>query len=192
MASDWQAEVSAALLVDLLQAVPCDWIVLRVHARCEARAVEEVRRLGCFGYLPTVMDRRYSRRLRREVPVIRPMFPGYVFAGATDMRRLALVGNCDHVAGVITADASGRAARVGVSEMVRIVRASEEAMRSSHWDDGQIFDIGERVRLTSGPFEGQEFEVERLQGGRVCGVIDVLGGPVPLVVGVDTLARVSR
>lgn len=190
--AEWHSDVSSALLIDLLHAVPCDWIVLRVHARCEARAVEEVRRLGCFAYLPTVTARRYDRRKRREVEVVRPMFPGYVFAGAVDARRLALVGHCDHVAGVVQADGTGRAARVGLAEMVRIVRASDEAMHANHWQDGQLFEIGERVRLVSGPFEGQEFDVERLQGGRVCGVIDVLGGAVPLVVGVDTLARASR
>lgn len=58
--------------------VPFNWAVVSTHPHREQVAVENLQRQDFYAYCPMV--RRQRRHARRVSDVLRPLFPGYLFA----------------------------------------------------------------------------------------------------------------
>ena len=127
-----------------------NWVVASTHPHKEQVALDNLQRQGFLAYCPRV--RRRIRHARRLQQVLRPLFPGYVFIrldpetaqwrsidSTLGIRNLVRFGDRpgtipgDFVAGLQTTEKDGA---------VAVPRARD------------CYDVGEKVRMREGPFEG--------------------------------------
>jgi transcriptional antiterminator RfaH len=127
-----------------------NWIVASTHPHKEQLALDNLARQGFHSYCPRI--RRRTRHARRLQVVLRPLFPGYVFirlnpekeqwrsiASTFGVRSLIRFGERpgtvpdQFVCGLRSTEAGGA---------VTIPRARDS------------YEVGEKVRMREGPFEG--------------------------------------
>lgn len=152
------------------------WAVAHTHAHREATVLEHLARQHFEAYCPQV--RRRLRQRQRFVDVVRPLFPGYVFV-------------CVH-----PARSSWRPilSTVGVRRLIRfgdrlgmVPSGLIEALRQREID-GLVtappvpLEIGQQVRVTSGPFEGAVAEILSVgEHQRVVVLMSLMQRSIPVV-----------
>lgn len=169
--------------------VPADagvwgWYAVHTHPRKEAVALENLQRQGFESYLPVLKVQKVRRG--KAVMVEEPMFPRYLF---------------------VRLDSSGQGrswapirSTLGVSRLVQFgdkpARVAPELIewlrqRESDFDPQHIFEPGDTVSITSGPFKGLEALYQGLDGEhRAMILLEILSKPVRLAVDAGALTRV--
>jgi transcription antitermination factor NusG len=148
------------------------WYVVQAKGRREAAAGQHLQRRGVEVFFPQLLLPRYLGHARETVP----MFPGYLFV------RLVLPDQFDAVRwspGVRRfVSASGQAAAVLDDGVV-------EFLRRNATPDGVVearpnVDVGDRVRINGGPFDGLVAVIQRPPDarGRVKVLMELLTGRI--------------
>lgn len=150
------------------------WFVARALAHQENRAELNLHRLGFRSFIPRL--RRTVRHARQLRDTLRPLFPGYVFV-VIDLskQRWRTINGTFGVASLIMGAEQPRPAPPGVVEGLV---ASCEAGRAVVLDDS--LEIGQRVRIVSGPFAETLCRLAHLDDhGRVRVLLEIMGMEVP-------------
>ena len=160
-------------------AAPEAWYVVSSKLRRERYATEQLRQRGVDAYLPRLL------LVRRGARIVRPLFPGYLFA------RLVLPGDAARVAwtpGV-------RRLVTFEGEAPALPPAAIDFLRAQAGTDGVIaarsrpLPVGRRVRVTDGPLAGLVGIIEDPPDarGRVGVLTDILRAHTRVSIDADSL-----
>ena len=160
-------------------AAPASWYVVSSKLRRERYAADQLAQRGVEVYLPRLL------LVRRGARVVRPLFPGYLFA------RLVLPGDAARVAwtpGV-------RRLVTFEGEAPALPAAAIEFLRAQAGMDGVIaarprpLPVGRRVRVTDGPLAGLVGIIEDPPDarGRVGVLMDILRAQTRVSIDADSL-----
>lgn len=158
------------------------WYVLHVKPRTEKKTFDCLRLLKVFRYLPLLTKTR--RVQRRKVTTTVPMFPGYVFTRLNpDERREVLKTQ------FVVRTIKVMQPRLMIHQLRQIVHAGRLPAELKPVTD---FDVGEHVRVKSGPFMGMDGFVRR-RGNSTTLVLalEILGQAVETSVNPDDLEKVE-
>jgi transcriptional antiterminator RfaH len=124
------------------------WVALATHTHKERTALENLERQGFAAYCP--MIRKVVRHARRSQEVLRPFFPGYVFAsfGTATSRWRSMASTI----GVRRVIAFGETPCLLSEEFISSLRARE--VEGAITKPVSPYSVGQSVRLTGGAFEG--------------------------------------
>lgn len=160
------------------------WLAVSTHPHKERVAIENLVRQSFDAYCPMLRTR--VRHARRQQDVLRPMFPGYVFAALRSVQRWQPILS---TLGVRTVVRSGERLSFLPSDFVDALRAREI--------DGAIvrpvcrFSIGQQVKLSGGPFGDMVATiVEMDQRDRLVVLMSLLSRPVRVTVDAASVAAV--
>ncbi len=122
------------------------WLAAYTRARHEYAVARQLEGKQVAFLLPTYVRRaRWSDRVKQ---VKAPLFPSYVFVHVTDDERVHVL----QTAGVVNiVSAAGRPALLGEEEVAML---RECAARPYEVEPHPFLRVGQRVRVTRGPFEG--------------------------------------
>ena len=137
-----------------------DWYVAATKPKCEVRISAGLLEASIEHYVP--MERVWRRGRRYKTERTQPLLPGYVFV-RTD--RLDLVCGIDGVTRIVGfPDAEPMSERHVAA--LEAIRQAEDAGLFDKTRKGAAFRVGERVRVTQGPFMGLIAEITRFKGQR--------------------------
>ena len=146
------------------------WFVARVLAHQENRAQFNLHRLGFRSFLPRL--RRTIRHARKLRDTLNPLFPGYIFI-VIDLskHRWRSINGTFGVASLIMGAEQPMPVPPGVIEALVVSCESRGVVRL---DDG--LEIGQNVRILSGPFEETICRLADLDDrGRVRVLLEIMG-----------------
>jgi transcription antitermination factor NusG len=169
------------------------WYVAVCNPRCEERAQAGLDARGVVSYRPMAEVVRAARPNRPRVTSLVAMFPRYLFVGLAFGQGFSAVRGCDGVADLVTFVSEDGPVRVAASE-VRRIRAYDLSGEGGR-DDGAVvsFALGDKVRIIAGPFADLWGDVSGYSRRRreVTLGVDILGGAVPVVLPLDSVAKRS-
>ena len=149
------------------------WFVARVHPNRENSAQFNLGRLGLRSFAPRV--RRTVRHARKSRNVLAPLFPGYIFVILDLSRdRWRSVNSTFGVSSLI----------MGVEQPLPVPRGVVEGLlitgNSGLVSLGNDLEIGQKVRILSGPFADALCRLVDLDDkGRVRVLLELMGTEVP-------------
>jgi transcriptional antiterminator RfaH len=129
-------------------AARASWAVVNTHPSREAVAMQHLQRQDFQAYCPMISRR--LKQARRHVDVARPLFPGYVFvrlAPERDQWRPVL-----STIGVRTLIQFGN--RLGLVDDGFVDGLKQREANGLIARPSDPFEVGQLVRVTSGPFDG--------------------------------------
>lgn len=177
------------------------WHIARVRPAEEFAVIDRLARFGVFSWTPTReewVQRKAGRTTERHKQTY-AQIPGYVIVAAGRRPRWADVWNCEGVhevmgyesrAGVVVPIRLGPLHVKALVEMCRGARQVQRFMRAA-----AKFDVGDRVLVTAGPFEGRDFEVigfedeMRETEARAIILAEIFGSPREMAIAVGALAK---
>ncbi|MCY1704498.1 transcription termination/antitermination protein NusG [Pannonibacter sp. SL95] len=179
------------LMMALVRHVPLEWVVAWCNPRCEQRAATALGDRGVLTYLPMVAERRQTGRDKRLIETYRPMMVRYLFVGldVAGGETVDLVRATDGVEGLLSVERGGRAVRVPVRDLTRVIATSIASFRGREIEVGHKFQLGDVVLVVDGPFAGQQVVVKGVAAGgeAVRADVSAFGGDVPATLPVDSL-----
>ena len=168
------------------------WVVCLVTPGAEAAVINRLALRGVLAWCPTAtVYRRANRAARGKRLRVFPAAPGYVAVGL-DPRfpRWVSVLACDGVRGFLGPD--GRPVVLSVAAVEALLGVSWVAPDAAkHMGSGWEFDVGDRVRVVDGPFEGAETAVLGIHGAEARVVLTVLGAAREVRVQLGVLAKAA-
>ncbi len=167
------------------QAVPDArrWYAVYTYPRHEKVVAEQLAYKAVESFLPTFATR--SQWKDRRVNIVRPLFPGYVFTRITLGERLKVV-SMPNVIRILSHNGMPAAIPDQEIETVRLCVAAGAEL-SPH----AFLEVGERVRVRSGTFEGVEgVVINRRNKCKVIISIGLIQQAVALEIDFDQLERV--
>ena len=125
-----------------------NWLAAYTRPRHEAAVAQQLEAKGLAFLLPTfIRARRWSDRVQR---VVEPLFPSYVFVNASRGEHVRVL----QTAGVINlVSVAGRPAPLRAEDVAML---RECAARPRQFEPHPFLSIGQKVRVTRGPFAGWE------------------------------------
>ncbi|MBF9060071.1 transcriptional activator RfaH [Rhodobacterales bacterium HKCCSP123] len=161
------------------------WFVARTKPNGETRALENLSRQGFRVFLP--LEKRQEKRGRRQVLVLRPLFPGYIFLALDlDQPGWAAVNNTFGVLRLISLR-DGRPSPLPAGVVEELLERTD--------DDGRLLPpedipVGSRMRLVQGPFANWVAEVVAApEDARISLLLDLMGRKVTVTTSRSNLAR---
>jgi transcription antitermination factor NusG len=149
------------------------WFAARTLPHRESSAHLNVYRLGFRSFVPRYW--RVIRHARRLQNVLAPLFPSYIFVIFDLSRdRWRSVNNATGIASLI----------MGAEQPMSVPRGVVEALIARRESSGTIrldrdLEVGEKVRIVSGPFAETLCRIEHLDDrGRVRVLLEIMGGQV--------------
>lgn len=145
------------------------WFVAYTAPRQERRAAQSLRDERVTVYEALARDR--VKHARKTAVVDRPIFPRYIFIGFPPMNRaFGLARACDGVQCLVSVEGQPLRVRAGLLE--RIESALQSAADLAEYRDAlnargaptHDVDVGDQVRVKSGPFQGFSAMVSALLG----------------------------
>lgn len=133
------------------------WFALRVRSNYERTSAVSLSQKGYETFLPTYRCRKrmWDRTLDLDVP----LFPSYIFCHFDFQRRLPIL----MTPGVVHIVGSGPAPTPVPDEEIAAVRAVVNAnLGTERWP---FLEVGQRVRITSGPLAGVEGILANVKNG---------------------------
>jgi len=173
------------LLTPDLATEPWSWSWYLVHTkpRKEGVALTNLERQGYACYLPQMQIERVRRR--KAVIVTEPMFPRYLFVRLDSSghgKSWSPIRSTLGVSGLVHFGA--RTARVD-DGLVELLRQREETMPTE-----AIFDVGDAVVITDGPFAGIEAIFQMVDADRRAIVLlEILSRPASLLIDTGRLRK---
>jgi len=161
------------------------WIVINTHPNKEEIALANLMRQGFEVYCPRL--RKRIRHARRTSDVLRPLFPGYVFAAVDrDFPRWRSCLSTYGVRQVVQAAGAPSFLPDGFIESLQVREL-----------DGAIvlpaapLRLGQQVRLASGPFDGLIATIVEMDSrNRLVVLLELLNRPVRIKVPVGAVAEI--
>jgi transcription antitermination factor NusG len=150
------------------------WFVARVHPNRENSAQFNLTRLGFRSFAPRL--KRTIRHARKSRDVLAPLFPGYIFL-ILDLSkdRWRTVNNTFGVASLIMGAERPMPVPEGVVEGLLVA----ENFGPVRLDSESDFEIGQQVRILSGPFTDALCRLVHLDdNGRVRVLLELMGTEV--------------
>jgi transcription antitermination factor NusG len=151
------------------------WFAARVLPHRETTAQLNLHRQGFRSFTPKV--RRTVRHARTLRTVLAPLFPGYIFVVLDlSIHRWRAVNSTIGVASLV----------MGVEQPMPVPMGIVEALVAATEPSGLIrldrdLEIGEKVRIVSGPFAEALCQLVHLDDkGRVRVLLEMMGGQVPV------------
>lgn len=145
------------------------WYVLHVKPRTEKKAAEYLKIYRSWHYLP--LYKKITRVQRRKVVRELPLFPGYVFVRLNPQERLLML-KTNLIVRIIDVPNP----REMIHQLRQIVRAGKTGKELRKVEK---FTVGEKVRITQGPFYGIEGFIKHDAGGTTVVLnIEILGQAV--------------
>lgn len=155
------------------------WYALRVAPQCEFKSQDMLADMGLVSFIPTRMEYRhrnkYDRAKRRKIEKFYPILVGYCLVGFT-LNQLA-PGNVPNWVRIF--DLAPIKSVVGFDGRPRTVRKDALIEIARRWPNGLTkpdteaymrthceFGVGDFVRISSGPFEGQVVPVLEIRKAR--------------------------
>jgi transcriptional antiterminator RfaH len=168
--------------VSLGRADAARWFVVRTQPHGEARAITNLIRQGFNTFNPCI--RRTVRHARKETTVLSPLFPSYVFVRFDPTRdQWRCINGTFGVIGLITNGEFPSAVPDGV-----IAALEARIADDGSFDWAPALHVGDRVRITDGPFTDLLGTLEHLDGsGRVRVLLELMGRAVSVVMGGQTV-----
>jgi transcriptional antiterminator RfaH len=152
---------------------PLTWIVVSTHPHRERVAIENLARQEFLTYCPVI--RAQVRHARQTRDVLRPLFPGYLFA-ALDFERQRwrpILSTLGVRSVVCDGDAPSRL-DPGVIDSLHAREVAGAIVRPS-----RPFEVGQEVRMAGGAFDGFVATILALdEKDRVVLLLDLLNRPV--------------
>lgn len=160
-----------------IQDVEARWYVVQSLARREIGACGQLGAQGFDAFLPQIAKTvRHARKLRN---VRAPLFPGYLFV-RMDLRRARWrsINGTFGVAALVMAHDRPAPVPFGVVETLR-----DKADATGLVAFDRDLDLGQRVRVVSGPFAESFGSLDRFDASeRVRVLLDIMGGQVPVLI----------
>lgn len=155
------------------------WYAAYTQAQAETRAAQELRQQGFDAFLP--LCRRLRRHARRTETVLRPLFPRYLFlAMDVECQRWRSVNGTRGVAQLVRQ--GDRPAPIP-SGIIETLRARADPCGAVPLDSLALFERGQLVTVTAGPFAGHTGHYETLTADeRVVILVELLGRSVEVTV----------
>jgi transcriptional antiterminator RfaH len=161
------------------------WYVVQTQANGEAKAAEHLRRQGYEIYLPRFLKRR--RHARKVDFIAKPLFPRYMFV-AIDMatQRWRSIQSTAGVSRLVT---NGDEPAAVPEDVVRALRAREDAKGFVKLDAAPAFAPGDKVRVLAGAFiDNAGLFNGMADHDRVSILLEMLGRKVRVVLDADLVA----
>lgn len=158
------------------------WYVAQTQPHADARAASNLERQGFDVFCPRFQ--KSVRHARQRVRKLAPLFPGYLFV-AIDVTRdpWRRVNGTFGVVRIVMQGDSPLPVPVGIVESLQARVKADGAI-----DCAPALKVGQSVRIADGPFADLVGTLASLDGaGRVRVLLDLLGGPVPVVLGSELL-----
>lgn len=147
------------------------WYLVYCKPRAETTARRNLERQGYTTYLPLLRQRR--RRKGRNVSVVGPMFPRYLFILLN--QETDNWGPIRSTLGVVSVVRFGQTPAAISDRLIELFRRQEDADGVQVWSPEE-YQRGMKVRITSGGFAGYEgIFVARTGRERVTVLLEVLG-----------------
>ena len=160
------------------------WYAVHTHPRKEGVALDNLQRQGFESYLPLLHVQKVRRG--KAVMVDEPMFPRYLFVrldSSAQGRSWSPIRSTLGVRGLV--QFGGRPARVQ-PEMIDWLRDREQ-----HFDPLHLFEPGDAVTVTDGPFKGLEALYQGVDGEhRALILLEFLSKPVRVTLDAGSLVRI--
>ncbi len=160
------------------------WYAVHTHPRKEGVALDNLQRQGFESYLPLLHVQKVRRG--KAVMVDEPMFPRYLFVrldSSAQGRSWSPIRSTLGVRGLV--QFGGRPARVQ-PEMIDWLRDREQ-----HFDPLHLFEPGDAVTVTDGPFKGLEALYQGVDGEhRALILLEILSKPVRVTLDAGSLVRI--
>lgn len=151
------------------------WYAVYTQPHAETKAAENLLRQGYSAYLPRY--RTWVSHARRRQPVLRPLFPRYLFAGVD--RALMPWRPILSTVGVTDVVRAGEDPTAVPLQVLAAIREREELGAFDRLDARQSLPLGGRVRVTTGAFEDMVGRLMELRDHeRVVVLLELLGRAV--------------
>jgi transcriptional antiterminator RfaH len=155
------------------------WLLAYTKPRQEALSEEHLRRQGYEVLSPQLRVQKLRRR--KWTWVEEPLFPRYLFVGATDERSWAPVRSTVGVASLVRF--GGQVAEVPAGLVEGLRNAAHETSLAR-----PLFKQGQKVRIVTGDFATLEAVFDLAEGeGRATVLLDLLGRQTRVRVGVGEI-----
>lgn len=130
------------------------WVVCRTHPNSEKIAIRNLQNQSFDYYQPLILEYRKTRQGMQKLPA--PLFPCYLFINVTD--RWACLKNTYGIASLIMFGGNPAWVRDHVIEDLRRLESNGFVALPKQ----QRFRVGDQVKISSGPFMGEQALVERM------------------------------
>jgi len=160
-------------------AAPAAWYVVSSKLRRERYAAQQLGRRGVEVYLPRLL------LMRRGARVVRPLFPGYLFALLVLPGDAARVAWTPGVRRLVTFEGEAPALPPAAIEFLRAQAGTDGVIAARP----QPLPVGRRVRVTDGPLAGLVGIIEDPPDarGRVGVLMDILRAQTRVSIDADSL-----
>jgi transcriptional antiterminator RfaH len=163
------------------------WYLVHTKPRQEKSALENLVRQGYECYLPTLLTEKIL--IRTVTLNAEPLFPRYLFiklGSGHSSKSWAPIRSTTGVNRLVSF--GSEPARVD-ARLVELLRVNEAL---HHRQPKRLFNAGDRVQVTSGPFNGVEGIYQMTNGERRAMVlIEIMSKPVPLAVAPAILRKMQ-
>ncbi len=158
------------------------WFAVYTHPRHEKAVSEQLEKRGVEAFLPTFISE--SQWKDRRVKITNPLFPGYVFARIRMDEKIRVVSSPSVIRIV---SFNGMPAAISEKEIESVRLCSE---RGALLEMCPFLEVGERVRVRAGAFEGVEgFVINRKNGCKLVISIAVIHQSVAIEINAEQLER---
>ena len=160
------------------------WYLIYTKPRSEARAEDNLQRQGFHTYLPWLSN-QHREQSRRVLPIA-PLFPRYLFVEVdVGQQSVAPIRSTFGVSNIVSF--GGRLTPVS-GDLIEALK-QQAAADGLHRAPNPDFQKGERIRITSGPFEGLQGIFHVPSGcDRVLILLDILGKTSTVSIGCQQVA----
>ena len=163
------------------------WYLIHTKPRQELRALENLERQGYECYLPLLPTEKIQQKLVAIVD--EPLFPRYLFIRLDSSQSGKSWAPIRSTLGVSKLVTFGMEPAKVDHALIEFLRESEAKISEQ---PQRLFDVGDRVLVTDGPFAGIEAIYQVSNGeGRVMVLIELLSKPVKVVMAPQSLKKVS-
>lgn len=155
------------------------WYAAYTQPQTEARAAQQLRNQGFAVFLP--LCRRLRRHARRSETVLRPLFPRYLFVALdAEHQRWRSVNGTRGIVHLVCQGDRPAAVPAGV---VEALQARADGTGAVPLDVLAVFERGQRLEITEGPFAGLVGRYDSLTADqRVILLLELLGRSVEVAV----------
>lgn len=163
------------------------WYLIHTKPRQELRALENLERQGYECYLPLLPTEKIQQKLVAVVD--EPLFPRYLFIRLDSSQSGKSWAPIRSTLGVSKLVTFGMEPAKVDHALIEFLRESEAKISEQ---PQRLFDVGDRLLVTDGPFAGIEAIYQMSNGeGRVMVLIELLSKPVKIVMAPQSLKKVS-
>ncbi len=163
------------------------WYLIHTKPRQELRALENLQRQGYECYLPLLPTEKIQQKLVAIVD--EPLFPRYLFIRLDSSQSGKSWAPIRSTLGVSKLVTFGMEPAKVDHALIEFLRENEAKISEK---PQRLFDVGDRLLVTDGPFAGIEAIYQMSNGeGRVMVLIELLSKPVKIVMAPQSLKKVS-